>query len=119
IIFDETGQHVLLTNLGDLGYGLPGGHIEEGELPDDAMNRELQEEAGLMNVRLRHFDFSWHDDGKFVLYYVGQISRDTPLIPQEEEVVSLDWTSIAHIRDGRLQSQVYKDAVLGAHQAIA
>jgi 8-oxo-dGTP diphosphatase len=40
----EDGQ-LLLTKVGR-GWDLPGGHIEKGETPEDALVREIQEEAG-------------------------------------------------------------------------
>lgn len=37
---------LLLTNIANRGWDLPGGHIEPDETPDQAVVRELQEEAG-------------------------------------------------------------------------
>ena len=117
ILFDETGQHVLVTNLGHIGYGLPGGHIEQGELPDDTIVRELHEEAGLTGLNLRHFDFSWHHEGKLVLYYIGQIAHDTQFAPQIDEVVSLDWVEVVRVKDETLQLGIYADMIIAAHQS--
>ncbi|WP_274654646.1 NUDIX domain-containing protein [Paenibacillus humicola] len=39
-------HELLLTNLTDRGWDIPGGHIEPGETPFEAMKRELFEETG-------------------------------------------------------------------------
>lgn len=47
IIFDEKGR-VLLGHRRDMDlWNLPGGRIEMGETPDEAIIREVQEETGL------------------------------------------------------------------------
>lgn len=38
------GQSILMTNLSARGWDIPGGHLEAGELPEDALRREVQEE---------------------------------------------------------------------------
>ena len=52
-VFDERGR-VLLQKRGDSeNWGFPGGAIELGETPENAVIRELKEETGLvLNVKL-------------------------------------------------------------------
>ncbi len=51
VLFDERGNVVLMScdsekkNTGQY-YGLPGGHIEEGETPEVSCKREIREESG-------------------------------------------------------------------------
>jgi len=41
-------DQLLLTNLNDRGWDIPGGHIESGEDPCEAMKRELYEETSAL-----------------------------------------------------------------------
>lgn len=41
-------NELLLTNLNERGWDIPGGHIELGESPMEAMQRELYEETGVL-----------------------------------------------------------------------
>src|ERR1700739_681612 len=43
-VFTDAG--LLLAKVDHRGWDLPGGHIETGETPEDAIGRELKEETG-------------------------------------------------------------------------
>jgi len=47
-------EKLLLTHIMTRGWDLPGGHIENGETPDQAVIRELKEETG---TAVGHFEF--------------------------------------------------------------
>lgn len=49
VILDERGRVLLLNHVfrKGSGWGIPGGFINKGENPEDALRRELREEAGL------------------------------------------------------------------------
>jgi mutator protein MutT len=49
IITDDRGRVLLLKHRfrPGTGWGMPGGYIETGEQPEEALRRELREEAGL------------------------------------------------------------------------
>jgi len=42
------GERILMTNLRQRGWDIPGGHLEPGETPEAAMRREVMEEAGAL-----------------------------------------------------------------------
>ena len=49
VVFNEQGEVLLLKHVfrAGSGWGIPGGFLEKGEQPDEAIRRELLEEAGL------------------------------------------------------------------------
>lgn len=49
VIMDERGRVLLLNHVfrAGSGWGIPGGFIEKGEQPEEALRRELREEVGL------------------------------------------------------------------------
>src|SRR4028118_2131915 len=50
VVFDEAQKVLLLKHLiraNRSGWGLPGGFLNQGEQPENALKRELQEEVGI------------------------------------------------------------------------
>jgi 8-oxo-dGTP pyrophosphatase MutT (NUDIX family) len=51
------GDCLLLTDLSQRGWDIPGGHLEAGEMPEEAMRREVFEEAGATLRDVRPFAY--------------------------------------------------------------
>ena len=105
-LYSSDGKRVLLMYYPhDDGFGLPGGHIDAGETPDVALERELREELGITTdatpadfyVRDPHSDTV--KDHKIILGYTA-IADDSIEIPSracdggEEHPVWLTWTEV-------------------------
>lgn len=74
-IYSLDRQKVLVMSLQNNLYGLPGGHIEQNEQPDDAMERELFEEIGVRDLVLERKDFFIHGNGRIILAYVTELDH--------------------------------------------
>lgn len=100
-IYSLDTDEVLLTSIKQVGdgrsFGLPGGHMDHGEQPDQAMVRELREELGVEVQDLARADFFMHPNGKVVLGYTGRLSRDALLVSQEPEREEGVWVARADL----------------------
>jgi len=83
--------------------GLPGGHIEEDEMPDVAIARELLEGCGITPNYLAHKDFFIHSNGKIILAYVGEIS-DINLNSRQNELEGIPkWISLDEFKTVQIE----------------
>lgn len=80
------GQNILMTNLQQRGWDIPGGHLDPGESPEAAMRREVIEEAGAMlgEVRLLGYQrirllgavpagYRYPHPDSYQVLYIGQV----------------------------------------------
>jgi ADP-ribose pyrophosphatase YjhB (NUDIX family) len=113
LVVDSTGKLGLLIGRRDLKdatgkrilWSLPKGHIEEGETPEEAALREVQEETGIVSViekSLGVIDFWFMAGGKrihkTVHHYLFRESGGL-LAAQESEVDEVAWFPLAEIVD--------------------
>lgn len=93
------GRVLVLRQLHRTGWSLPGGLVDRGEEPAEAVVREVQEETGLsvlpgdvmatvVSTRLRHID----------MIYVIDCDR-RPQVRPASEAVAADWFDLDHIPD--------------------
>lgn len=100
-------QKVLLVETTPGEYSLPGGHMEQGETPDEAMRRELMEEIGVAPETLRRKDFWLHSGGKLILGFEGELDESTHFTLQAEEVASVRWALVADVVSGEIDLRSY------------
>jgi 8-oxo-dGTP pyrophosphatase MutT (NUDIX family) len=110
-LYTPDGSKVLLAQYGPQDYGIPGGHMESDESPEDAMRRELEEEIGITGIELTRRDFWMHANGKLILGYTGTLSEETPLTIQFEEVSDMVWVPVADIASGAMKVSSYGEFI--------
>ena len=82
----ENSKWIFVRHRDRISWELPAGHIEPGELPDEAAQRELYEETGTTEARLEPLsDYTVTINGKPShgrIYYAAVEKRD--LLPEME-----------------------------------
>jgi 8-oxo-dGTP pyrophosphatase MutT (NUDIX family) len=73
---------ILMVRHPDRGWEFPGGHVEEGETPEQALMRELEEEVGGKGA-LISWNTDYYPDG-----WVGFVSVDSESAPFNQD----SWT---------------------------
>lgn len=82
------GGRVLFVRHPQRGWEIPGGHLEEGETPEDALVRELFEETGLKG-RLQRWNTEYYPNG-----WVGHVIVDST----EQEFWQADDDKVSEVR---------------------
>ena len=106
IIFNDAGHVLLLKHRfrAGSGWGLPGGFLEAGEQPLDALKRELREEIG-MEVESAEV-FAARSFKKIRQVEVLYLCRaNAPAKPQTMEVERAEWFSIDSLPEGLPRDQ--------------
>jgi mutator protein MutT len=95
VIFNDDG-HVLLIkeNYGRHRYGLPGGRVDHGETPEEAVIREVREETGL-EVTVTDLIGVLHnkrwDDPLLILAFRCEHVSGEPAIQDPSEIAEVGW----------------------------
>src|ERR1041385_6382590 len=100
--YDVEGQLLLGRRKDNGKWTLPGGHIEDGEAPEQAPRRELFEEAGLPAASLSPLKTVETPNGDtlyFFTAYVGHEPNPHSDNDPDEEVESSDWKFV-DVSDG-------------------
>ncbi len=85
------------TTMADAGlWEFPGGKVEAGESPEDALVREIREELGCVIRPLGILGREYSQDKKIVLdVYLARLASGTPVAREHEE---LRWVDMAEAR---------------------
>ncbi|MGW8777124.1 NUDIX domain-containing protein [Streptomyces sp. NPDC055796] len=96
IVRDEQGRVLIVNPVYKERWNLPGGHIEEGELPAAAARREVREEIGL-DVEIGDLLVTaWvtRAEGSHVFY----VFDGPELSPEQQQAITLQESEIGEIR---------------------
>lgn len=125
-VFDDSGRVLLVQDNYDRHrWGPPGGAIETGESPADAVRREFEEETGAMFeplglIGLYHFTYpSGRMPDWLGFCFAGRI-EGTPSLPDTGELADIGWFSPGEPPDPttNLLKHVIADATSGARGIV-
>lgn len=112
-LYDRAKRLVLISEYIPNLFGIPGGHLEQGEEPEFTLKRELLEELGIeYHGPLIRKDFWVHNDGKVILGFVGELDSSTKLTLDTNEVKSAKWVAVDDIKNGKISAGTYNDFII-------
>lgn len=116
IVFDDRARVLLVKeNYGRHRWSLPGGAIEPGETPEQAVVREAYEETGAV-VEIEHLIGEYQLDNDFSVFaFRCTIVEGTPAVPPTGEIAEVIWHAADELPSPRSNVLHYSvpDAVAG------
>lgn len=83
------GGSVLFVQHPKRGWEIPGGHLEEGESPEEAMIRELREETGLVG-EIQRWNKTYYPKG-WVAHMIVDSTPTNAWSVEDSNVVEVRW----------------------------
>jgi mutator protein MutT len=106
LIFSDRGEVLLLKHRfrAGSGWGIPGGFLETGEQPEEALRRELREEIGLEVEKVEIFTArSFHKPRQVEILFRCRANAEVK--PRTMEVERAEWFSIQSLPGGLPKDQ--------------
>jgi|SRR5688572_10026894 len=106
LIFNNEGKVLLLKHRfrAGSGWGIPGGFLEAGEQPEEAMRRELREEIGLEVEQVEIFTSRSFTKPRQV-EILFRCRANTEVKPLTIEVERAEWFSVQALPEGLPKDQ--------------
>jgi ADP-ribose pyrophosphatase YjhB (NUDIX family) len=109
VIFNPEGKALMIKGAWNGHWMLPGGRLEEQDQPIQSLLREIQEEVGLVNVKIGapFFTNRWKNPSegdvpaKYSVVYLAKIDEINPVIEPTDEQNGFEWITADQIDDGR------------------
>jgi mutator protein MutT len=110
IVIDEDGRVLLLNHRfrGGSGWGIPGGFLESGEQPEQALRREMREEVGLEleDVQIIHSRSFKHVQQIEILFRCRvKLNHSNKARPQSSEIRKAEWFHVNALPTGLPKDQ--------------
>ena len=125
LIFNDNGQVLLLKHRfrAGSGWGIPGGFLEDGEHPEQALRREMREEIGLELDHVEVFTArTFRRPQQVEILFRARVSASAAAKvepgPQTMEVERAEWFSPRSLPDGLPKDQrelIERAAAYGAN----
>ena len=113
LLLKRTDTHPMLANF----YDLPGGTVEKGEEPGDAVSREIQEETGIVldktNLKVLYTTTNLLHGRSFpTMLYVAHVEDTAPEIRISWEHQSYEWAPLSKLPEVEPQlAPTYREAL--------
>ena len=118
-------RHVLIILDPYKKWGLPKGHIEGAETPEQAAVREVTEETGLTDLRLSeelvtidwHFRAGGRKVHKYTTFFLMYSDTGEPAPEIGEGITECEWVPL-HLADQRISYENASEVAQIAHQLL-